>query len=432
MTTDSLNYGNCTVVMGLQWGDEGKGKLIDILAPQYDIVVRANGGANAGHTIKFEHNGEQKKVVAHLMPSGMLHEGTTCLIGNGCVVDLSALNDELEEFKGHGFDVSKRLIISDRTHIVFGFHKEIDRQQEALKGKDKIGTTLRGIGPTYASKVNRNNIRMGDLKDWDDFVAKYEKLIDHLSHIWDLKGYDSATELEQFKTLRERYLPMIQNTENYLYHAGKDGKKILIEGANGMLLDIDHGTYPFVTSSSTILAGLCTGSGIAPQRITDTVGVLKAYTTRVGSGPFPTEQENEIGEQLQNIGGEFGATTGRGRRCGWFDGVAAKYALRINGISSINLTKTDVLNDFEEIKICTHYEVNGEKIDYFPSSIKDLENAQPVYETMPGWQTSLDGITSFEALPENCKKYVKKLEEFLGVPIDSVSTGPDRSEIVLK
>ena len=436
MNDFTQKYGNCLAVLGLQWGDEGKGKLVDILAEQYDIIVRANGGANAGHTINFEVDGEKKKIVFHLLPSGILQEGKVCVIGNGCVVDVAALKQEIEDLKN--IDLNGRLFISDRAQIVFGYHKVIDGIHEELKGAGKVGTTMRGIGPAYADKINRINLRVGDLTDFNNFEEKYKAALELHKKVYGnigensekISNYDAEAELNQYKKLADYFKGMIINTSYYLNKALDTGKNILLEGANGSLLDIDHGTYPFVTSSNTTLGGICAGCGIAPKKITHTIGILKAYTTRVGEGPFPTELNDDTGKKMQEVGNEFGSTTGRGRRCGWFDGVAAKYSCMINGVDSINLTKIDVLNDFSTIKICEQYEINGEKTSEFKSNIAELQAAEPKYQELPGWQKDLEN-SSIEALPENCKKYIKKIEEITGTKVDFIGTGPDRSQMIV-
>lgn len=425
-------YGQVLVALGMQWGDEGKGKIVDIVSPEYDLVIRANGGANAGHTIKFKKDGEDKKIVFHQLPSGMTNEKSLCLIANGCVVDFVGLEKEIENFSNLGVEIEKKLRISDRAQLVFGFHKKVDAFLEDYKKQGKIGTTLRGIGPAYADKIYRHNLRAGDLKNWDSFEKMYWNEKSMIEQIWGLSDYNWQEELEYFKKISQKYSNLIVNTQQLISNFYKEGKKILIEGANGVLLDIDHGTYPYVTSSNVIVSGLCTGCGLAPQKITDVLGILKAYTTRVGEGPFPTEQKNTIGEKMQNNGAEFGSTTGRGRRCGWFDAVVARYACELNGINSINLTKIDVLDDFENINICTGYKLDGKEIDFFPSSISDLEKIEPIYETLPGWMESISEIDSYEKLPENCKKYIDKIEELLGVPIHIVNTGASRHQIVFK
>lgn len=425
-------YGKVLVALGMQWGDEGKGKIIDILAPKYDLVIRANGGANAGHTIKFNKDGAEKKIVFHQIPSGMTNNHSICVIGNGCVVDFQGLEKEIQDFEALGLGIDGRLKISDRAHMVMGYHKEIDAVLEKIKGKNKIGTTLRGIGPAYADKIFRHNLRVGDLKNWDGFVEAYEKARSIISRIWGLKVYNWQAELAYFQKIRAEFFNNIINSYQYINNAIDSGKSILLEGANGTMLDIDHGTYPFVTSSNVIVSGLCSGSGITPKKVTDVLGILKAYTTRVGAGPFPTELEDEIGENMQKIGQEFGSTTGRGRRCGWFDAIIAKYSCNLNGITAINLTKLDVLAGFEEMKICTGYILNGEKIDYIPSSIADLMNLEPVYEKLPGWKQEITGFKDYKDLPQNCRNYIERIEELLKTPIDIINTGPHRDQVIFK
>lgn len=425
-------YGPVLAALGLQWGDEGKGKIVDILAPEYDFVVRANGGANAGHTIKFIRAGEEKKIVFHQLPSGMTNDHSLCLIGNGCVLDFRGLEAEIADFESLGIKVGGRLKISDRAHLVCGYHKLIDGFLESHKGQGKIGTTLRGIGPAYADRIYRHGLRAGELRDWAGFTAAYERSLGLVKQIWPLDDYDHQEELAYFKTVHERFAPLIEDTGRLLRRAVKAGQSVLLEGANGALLDIDHGSYPFVTSSGVVLAGLCAGCGLPPQAITSTLGILKAYTTRVGGGPFPTEQDNANGERLRTVGGEFGSTTGRKRRCGWFDAVIARYACELNGITSVNLTKLDVLSGWEEIKIATAYRLNGEEIDSPPATAADWEKLEPIYETWTGWQEDISAITTYSELPANCRAYVERIESLIGVPIDIVNTGPRREQVILR
>lgn len=420
-------YGNIAVVLGTQWGDEGKGKLVDIFAQEYGVIVRATGGANAGHTIYFDHEGETKKVVFHLLPSGMLHKETIGVIGNGCVIHLQTLAEEIASLKEHGLNVDGRLWISDRAHIVCDFHKMVDGASEDSMGEKKIGTTKRGIGPAYGEKMFRNGLRVADLYDFETFEVKLRENLKRWQKQFDFE-YDIEADLKTYKELAEYFKPFVRETATYLHQLIKDGTPILVEGANGALLDIDHGTYPFVTSSNSTIGGIATGTGIAPQSISTTIGILKAYTTRVGAGPFPTELTDEVGETLQREGHEYGATTKRPRRCGWFDAVLAKYTFDINGISMTNLTKIDVMNSLETIKICTRYK----GMDGIPARSEDFESAEPEYIEMPGWQEDISECSTYEELPENCRNYIEKIEELIGVSIDYIGIGPKRGDMIKK
>ncbi len=430
-----LSLGKLAVIIGCQWGDEGKGKLIDILGKDFDIIVRGNGGANAGHTIYLtdpENPDEKIKFISHLIPSGMFSPHCTCVIGNGVVVHLPTLMEEIESLNTHNIDIFKRLFISDRAHVLFDYHKIIDGLQEEQKGGKKVGTTKRGIGPCYTDKIRRNGIRMHDLYNSEVLEEKYRNNLKMLKKMYGSFKYDSEGELAELKKIALKIQPMIIDTSYFLNQELKKGKKILIEGANGTMLDIDHGTYPFVTSSSPSIGGAITGTGLPPNKITDIVGILKAYTTRVGSGPFPTEQENEIGERLAETGGEFGSTTGRQRRCGWFDGVVGKYSVMINGITSINLTKLDVLQGFPTLKIATDYKYRNEYLNAFPSSESILEKVVPEYLEMPGFDEDISGIKNFSDLPENCRNYVNKIEEIIDCKITSIGVGVKRDDIIFK
>ncbi len=416
----------CAIVGG-QWGDEGKGKLVDILAEKYDIVVRATGGANAGHTIYL--NGQ--KFVFHLVPAGMLHPKSTCIIGNGTVIYLPTLVEEIEVLKSAGIKVGKRLLISDRAHLVFGYHKIIDNLQEEMKGTSKVGTTGRGIGPAYSDKISRLGIRMGELKDFEAFTKHYKENLKLLQQMYKFT-HNAEGELSELKKLAKQFAPNIIDAPLFVYQGQKAKKTILLEGANGTLLDIDHGTYPFVTSSNASVGGIITGSGVAPRSLTSVIGIMKAYVTRVGSGPFPTELENEIGENIRQTGAEFGATTGRPRRCGWFDAVAARYAVRINGLTSINLTKVDVLNLLPEIPVGIAYRHKGKRLTEFPSDLRILENCKVEYKTLPGWRADTSKAKTFKELPKNCQKYIETLEELIGCPILFIGTGKDRNQMIWK
>ena len=416
-----MNQPKLTAVLGLNWGDEGKGKLVDILAGKSQFVARFGGGANAGHTIVV--NGE--KVVLHQMPSGVLHPQTKNVIGNGCVVHLPTLIEEMNELKTKGVKLADRLFLSNRATILFDFHKELDGLAES-RAKKKIGTTKRGIGPAYADRVNRKSLRLGDLLNFEVFAAK---LRDRLEEINAIEGmpfkFDPTREISLYKDLAERLDDMIVDTAEILQTALADGKTVLAEGAQGSLLDVDFGTFPFVTSSTTTAGNIFSGLGIAPQNL-ESIGVAKAYTTRVGEGPFTTELLNETGEKLREIGAEFGATTGRPRRCGWMDLVATKYSAKLNGTTSINLTKLDVLNDFKEIQVCTKYSLDGEEIETLPATIEELERVEPIFETLPGWEADTSAARKISDLPENAQAYIKFIEKFLGIPVQWVGVGVER------
>jgi len=414
------------VLLGLQWGDEGKGKIVDVLTPQYDIIARFQGGPNAGHTLEFE----GIKHVLNTIPSGIFREDVLNIVGNGVVIDPVLFQKELERLAPFNVDYKKRLLISKKAHLILPTHRLLDAASESAKGKDKIGSTLKGIGPTYMDKTGRNGLRVGDIFS-PNFRAKYDELVSkHVGILAHYEGFEydlSALEgpwMEGIETLRT--LTAI-DSEQYLNDALKSGKKVLAEGAQGTMLDIDFGTYPFVTSSNTVTAGTCTGLGVAPTKIGDVIGIFKAYCTRVGSGPFPTELEDEVGERIRKEGSEFGATTGRPRRCGWVDLPALKYAIMINGVTELSMMKSDVLDSFETIRVCTHYLVNGEKLDYFPFDIIDAE-ITPVYEDVKGWNCDLTKLSSYDEAPSELKDYVKYLEDKLEVPIKVVSVGPDRKQ----
>lgn len=419
--------GRVCAVIGGQWGDEGKGKLVDILAQDYDIIVRATGGANAGHTIYLEND----KFVFHLVPAGMLHPDKICVIGNGMVVHFPTLMDELAILKKAKIKIGKRLQISDRAHIVFEYHKIIDRIQEELKGKGKVGTTGRGIGPAYTDKTSRIGIRVGELNNFEAFSNRYRSNLEYLKKIYGF-SYDGEKELKDLAKIAKELKPFITDTSLLIAAAIQRKKTILLEGANGTLLDIDHGTYPYVTSSNASIGGIIAGSGVPAQKLTSAVGIMKAYVTRVGSGPFPTELDNELGVQLREAGNEFGATTGRPRRCGWFDVVAARYSIRVNGFSAINLTKIDVLNNLKEIKIAVSYKYKGRVMDEFPGDLSVLEECKPVYKTLPGWQEDVSYAKSFGDLPKNCKAYIREIEKLIGCNIMFIGIGKNRREMIVK
>jgi len=420
------------VIVGAQWGDEGKAKVIDCLTERSDIVIRFQGGANAGHTVIA--NGQ--KFIFHLVPSGIMYPGKVCLVGNGVVFDSEQFLREVDELTTFGISVENRLFVSDVAHLVLPYHKAHDAARELSMGKGKIGTTGRGIGPAYADKVSRTGIRVGDLINHDLFLKKLAAGFElHKSIItsvynepFDL-SFDAVA--EKFSGIRERMLPFIKDTAHYLYLARKKGDRLLFEGAQGTFLDIDHGTYPFVTSSNTLAGGACCGSGIGPSSIDDVIGIVKTYTTRVGNGPFPTELFDDTGELLRSEGGEFGATTGRPRRCGWFDSVMVRKSVELNGLTRLALTKLDVLNKLESIKICTRYLIDGVETEDYPSDVNAVERAVPVYETMPGWKCDISTCTTFDDLPPEAKRYIKRLQSLCyDIPVLMVSIGADRNQTI--
>ncbi|CAL5193485.1 unnamed protein product [Lathyrus oleraceus] len=420
-------------VLGCQWGDEGKGKLVDILAQHFEIVARCQGGANAGHTI---YNAEGKKFALHLVPSGILNEDTLCVIGNGVVVHLPGLFEEIDNLESNGVSCKGRILISDRAHLLFDFHQTVDGLREAELSKSFIGTTKRGIGPCYSSKANRNGIRVGDLRYMETLPQKLDLLLsDAALRFKDFKyGPDVLREeVEKYKRYAERLEPYIADTVHVMNEAITQKKKILVEGGQATMLDIDFGTYPFVTSSSPSAGGICTGLGIAPRIIGDLVGVVKAYTTRVGSGPFPTEILGPGGDLLRFAGQEFGTTTGRPRRCGWLDIVALRYSCQINGFSSLNLTKLDVLSDLAEIQLGVSYKhADGTQVKSFPSDLHLLEQLKVEYETLPGWKTDISSIRNYSDLPRAAQLYVERIEELVGVPIHYIGVGPGRDALIFK
>jgi adenylosuccinate synthase len=418
------------VVVGAQWGDEGKAKVIDYLAEDSDIIIRYQGGANAGHTVIAG----GKKFVFHMVPSGIMYPDKLCIVSNGVVFDAEQFLKEVDELIASGLSVDNRLFISDLAHLVLPYHKALDSASESNMGKGKIGTTGRGIGPAYSDKANRSGIRTGDLIDWDCFTKKFSENFDTKRKIIE-SVYSSAFSLikdeiiENYRNLRTRLLPFITDTAFLIFSEYKQGKRLLFEGAQGTFLDIDHGTYPFVTSSNTICGSACTGSGVGPTAIDHVIGIVKMYTTRVGNGPFPTELTCSIGEFLRKEGAEYGATTGRPRRCGWFDAVLVRKAVQLNGLTRLALTKLDVLNQLDEIKICSHYEINGKKTEQYPSSLTQLEKVVPVYESHQGWKCDISGCKSFKDLPQKALSYINRVKELCySVPILIVSTGPDRNE----
>lgn len=414
------------VLLGLQWGDEGKGKIVDVLTPKYDIIARFQGGPNAGHTLEFEGH----KHVLHTIPSGIFHSNVINLVGNGVVIDPVIFKAELDKLAPFNIDFANRLFISKKAHLILPTHRLLDAASETAKGKNKIGSTLKGIGPTYMDKTGRNGLRVGDIYS-PNFREKYNALVEKhvgmLAHYKDFEYDLTSLENSWLAAIEElKKLPAV-DSEHFLQKALSEGKKVLAEGAQGTMLDIDFGTYPFVTSSNTVTAGTCTGLGIAPTKIGNVIGIFKAYCTRVGSGPFPTELVDEVGEEIRREGREFGATTGRPRRCGWIDLVQMRYAIMINGVSELSMMKADILSIFNSIKVCTHYIIDGEKVTDFPYDVNDVE-ITPVYEEVPGWNCDLTELDSYESAPQALKDYVSYLEKQLNVPITVVSVGPDRKQ----
>ncbi|NLE48097.1 MAG: adenylosuccinate synthase [Sandaracinaceae bacterium] len=414
------------VVVGAQWGDEGKGKIVDLYTPFADLVVRFAGGANAGHTLVV--GGE--KVILHLIPSGILHEGSRCVVAQGTVLDPEVLLREIDELEARGVSVRDRLFISDRAHVVLPQHKLVDGLREAQRGDGAIGTTKRGIGPTYEDKVGRRGVRIGDLIR-PSLLEKIEENLEGWAPLVKTLGGelpDAQEVAKHFSELGERLRPFITDTAAIVHDAVKADRRILLEGAQGMMLDIDHGTYPFVTSSNAVAGGACAGAGIGPTAIEKVVGISKAYATRVGGGPFPSELLDETGDELRNAGGEFGSTTGRPRRCGWLDLPALRMAARVNGMSELALTKLDVLTGFKELKVCVAYELDGERLLEPPFDC--LGNVKAIYETLPGWDEAIDGARSRNALPESARRYVELIEKEIGIPVSLISVGPDREQTI--
>jgi adenylosuccinate synthase len=418
------------VVVGAQWGDEGKGKIVDILSEQSDMIVRYAGGHNAGHTVMIG----DETFILHLIPSGILHNGKICIIGNGVVFDPAAFIEEKETLIKKGISVSRNLWISKNAHLIMPYHRAIDRASENLKGTRKIGTTGRGIGPSYADKISRIGIRVSDLLDsklfYEKLKANLAEMNFFLEHLYKSRGFELEAVYREYMGYAGQISEFTADTFRMVNQAIRDKKKVLFEGAQGTHLDIDHGTYPFVTSSSAIAGGACTGAGVGPTRIDKVLGVAKAYTTRVGSGPFPTELAGQEGDSLREIGKEFGSTTGRARRCGWFDVLSVRYAVVINGLSSLAITKLDVLDHFEKIRVCTGYRHKGKIFDEMPTDQAVLSEAEPVCESLPGWKESTVGIRDFGKLPRNAQSYLKKIEEWCQCPVDLISTGSKRSEII--
>ena len=424
--------GKSVVVLGAQWGDEGKGKIVDLLTDRVKYVVRYQGGHNAGHTLII--NGE--KTVLRLIPSGILRDNVTCLIGNGVVLSPAALMQEMGELENRGVNVRDRLLISEASPLILPYHVAMDHAREAALGKKAIGTTGRGIGPAYEDKVARRGLRVGDLFNREAFAEKLKNILDYYN--FQLVNYYKVEPVDYQKTLDDVFavadiiIGMVADITTILDTARKNGDNILFEGAQGTMLDIDHGTYPYVTSSNTTAGGVATGSGFGPRNLDYVLGIIKAYCTRVGGGPFTTELFDEVGAEIARKGNEFGAVTGRPRRCGWFDAVAIRRAIQLNSISGFCMTKLDVLDGFDEVKICVGYKMpNGNIVEYAPLAAKDWEGVEPIYETMPGWSESTFGVKEYDKLPENAKAYLKRIEEVCGAPVAIVSTGPDREETIV-
>jgi len=419
------------VIVGTQWGDEGKGKIVDLLAEFADIVVRFQGGNNAGHTMVVK--GEQ--FISHLVPSGIL-QNKTCIIGNGMVIDPSVLLEEIDYLISKGISVGPdNLKISEKAHIIMPYHKHVDNAREKTEGDKKIGTTGRGIGPCYEDKATRRGIRFIELIDTEVFIEKVKSLVKeknfYLKNFLSYETVDPESIINQYNGYAKKLAPYVTNISIIIDDALKEGKQVLFEGAQGAHLDIDHGTYPYVTSSSTIAGNACSGAGVGPKKITGVIGIVKAYTTRVGEGPFPAELFDETGDAIQKKGVEFGATTGRKRRCGWLDTVILRNAVRLNGLTGIAITKLDVLDGLETVNICTSYEYNGKPVNNFPASLKKLAACKPVYETLPGWSEDISSIKKFEDLPQNTINYLKRVEELIETPINIVSVGPGRDETIM-
>ena len=418
------------LLLGLQWGDEGNGKIVDVLTSGYKIIARFQGGPNAGHTLVF--NG--KKHVLHTIPSGIFHENKINIIGNGVVIDPVILRNELKNLEAEGIDYKKSLLISRKAHLILPTHRLIDAASEKSKGKNKIGSTLKGIGPTYMDKTGRNGFRVGDLEaeNWiekySELKSKHKRLIDFFNV--SLEYNFEELEKEFFESIKSLKSLNFIDSEEYSYQEQNKGSSILAEGAQGSLLDVDFGTYPFVTSSNTTAAGACTGLGVSPNSIKEVFGIFKAYTTRVGSGPFPTELFDSNGERMGKVGNEFGATTGRPRRCGWLDLVALRYSCQINGVTKLMMMKSDVLSGFKSIKVCTSYEYKGKKIRYMPYDIND-NSLKPIYDEFEGWENDITKINDFDKLPMNLKKYISYLEKELNIPITIISVGPDRLQTII-
>lgn len=421
------------IVIGAQWGDEGKGKITDYLASQADMVLRCQGGSNAGHTVVVD----GKKYALHLTPCGILNPNTVNVVGNGVVLDLKVVLDEIRELNAQGFS-TKNLVLSEKAHLIMPYHYLMDDYQESLKGDKKIGTTRRGIGPAYMDKTARQGIRLLDLMAWEPFLEKLDYNLKEKNVIFahaglpTIEGEAREKLIAEFAEYRELVKPYVGETVYLVNDALKAGKKLLFEGAQGSLLDVDHGTYPFVTSSNTVAAGSCSGVGIGPTAVNRVLGIAKAYCTRVGAGPFPTELIDDMGVKLRSLGNEFGVTTGRPRRVGWFDSVVVRYSALVNGMTDLCITKLDILDSLPEIKVCTAYSYKGQIIDKLPSTLEELAHCTPVYETLPGWQQDTTGCRMFRELPINAQKYILRLEELVGVPISIVAVGASRENTIVR
>jgi len=421
-------------VIGAQWGDEGKGKIVDLLAERFDIVVRYQGGHNAGHSVQIG----DRSFVLHLLPSGIVHQGKTCVLGNGMVIDPKAFFEEADRLMAQGISITpERVKVSSRAHLILPYHRALDHTSEERLGNEKVGTTLRGIGPAYEDKAGRRGIRVADALVPEVLRSRIERNLEDANRIivaYSGEALDVEAIFEEMSANVERLAPFISDTSHFLNQAAAAGRTILLEGAQATLLDVDHGTYPFVTSSSTTVGGACVGTGLAPHRITGVLGIVRTYTTRVGEGPFPTEMleaEAELGQLIRERGREYGASTGRPRRCGWFDAFATRYAAEINGFSSVALTKLDVLDALDEIKVCVGYNLDGAKCDSLPAVSHDLRRVEPVYETLPGWKSSTLGVTQLSDLPREAREYVNFLSNQIGVQIGLISTGPERSQTIV-
>ncbi|CCF50613.1 hypothetical protein NDA11_005897 [Ustilago hordei] len=428
--SDSKTGGKATVLLGSQWGDEGKGKLADVLSGQMDVCARCAGGNNAGHTIVADVNGVKTKFDFHLLPSGLVNPRCAGFIGSGVVVHVPSFFAELDNIEKKGLNCDGRLFISDRAHLVFDFHQVVDGLKEVELGGSSIGTTKKGIGPAYSSKASRSGLRVHHLYDPELFASKFRKLVEGRFKRYGHFEYDTEGEIARYRAFAERLRPHIVDGVTFIHTALAQNRKVLVEGANALFLDIDFGTYPFVTSSSTSIGGVLTGLGIPPTAIGDVIGVMKAYTTRVGMGPFPTELHEEIGHHLQEVGAEYGVTTGRRRRCGWLDLVMMRYSCLINGYTSLNLTKLDVLDELKELKIAIGYVVDGKELPSFPADLEVLAKVEVQYKTLPGWQQDISKAQTWEELPKNCRKYVEFIEQFLGVKIEWIGVGPARESMI--
>jgi adenylosuccinate synthase len=415
-------------VLGAQWGDEGKGKIVDLLTRHFSIVARYQGGHNAGHTVYAG----GRKFVLRLLPSGILHDGITCVIGNGLVVDPQALFSEIDELSRAGIDVGNRLVVSDKAHLILPYHRELDLLSEARRGERRIGTTSRGIGPAYEDKIARRGVRVGDLANAESLAEAVQQNVAARNRLIAESTMDPRQVLDEVTQAWARMKPWVTDVSLFLQRAREAGRSIMFEGAQGTLLDIDHGTYPYVTSSNATIGGVCTGLGVGPKAIDGVLGVAKAYTTRVGEGPLPTELTGELGNRLRETGQEFGSVTGRPRRCGWYDAVAVRYAVRVNGLDALALTKLDVLDGLDELQVCTAYRCRGTTLTEMPGDLAQLSACEPVYETLPGWSAPSAGIRDFDKLPREARSYIGRLEEMTGVPAAVISTGSAREDTIIR